>query len=118
MLRGRWRRLVSHLDLGRRQNPSYAVDKLERVLLCPEIYVQRLKAVVVFVLVVGIKGREMPLVLVHRSTCHTIDDDTDEALMIVRVSHLRMVKNCSIALVTGWLGTRRDAPSELYRAKR
>ena len=97
LLRQRRRgRLISDVDLGRRQDPPDAVDELQGVGLGPEVDVERVKLVVVFVLVMGVVGREVPLVLVDDGLVVAevaVDDDVHEALMPVRICHAGVVQN-------------------------
>lgn len=58
---GSW--LVEDLALCWGQHPTDAIHKLEGILLFPEVNVEGGELVVVFVLVVRIVGREMPLVM-------------------------------------------------------
>lgn len=66
----RWLRrrtwFIKDLDLGRRKHAPDAVDKLQRILLRPEVDVERMQLVVIFGLVARVVGGQMPFALVDR----------------------------------------------------
>jgi hypothetical protein len=50
-------RLILHVNLGGRQDSPNVVEELERILLGPEVDIERVEGIVVFILVMGIVGR-------------------------------------------------------------
>ena len=89
----RRRRLISDVDLGWGQDPPDAVDELQGVGLGPEVDVEGVELVVVFVLVMGVVGGEMPLILVNLGAGDPVDDDVHEALMPVGISHASVIQD-------------------------
>lgn len=57
VLRWWWRGLVRHLYLRCREDPPDAVDELECVGLRPEVYIDGVEPVVVFILVLRVVSR-------------------------------------------------------------
>lgn len=90
-------RLIGNLDLSRREKPADAVDELKSVAGGPKVNIERVETVVVLCLVVGIKGRQVPLALVDRGARNAVDSDGDETLLLVRVADLCVVEGCG-----GW----------------
>jgi hypothetical protein len=77
----RWGRFVENLALRRRKHTPDAIHELDSVLRSPEVDVKRVELIVVFVLVVGIVGWQMPLFV----PLNLADGKGDEASVLVRV---------------------------------
>lgn len=90
-------RLIGDLDLGGREEPADAVDELKSIAGGPKVDVEGVEAVVVLCLIVGVKGRQVPLALVDWGARDAVDSDGDETLLLVRVADSRVVEDCG-----GW----------------
>ncbi len=76
-----WTRFVDNLALAGRKYASDAIDELQRVLLRPEVDIQRMKRIVVFFLIVRIERREVPLVM----SLHVADRKSYQTTVLIRV---------------------------------
>ena len=91
----RWAGFVQNIHLRRGENASHPIDKLQRVGLGPEVYVERMKLVVILILIARVVGREMPFILINR-ICH---HQRDHAVVFVRVANSSLIQVCpSLAL--------------------
>lgn len=82
-------RFVQNLDVRRRSNSPDTINKLERILLRPEVNVKRVKFVVVLVLILRIIRWEVPIVLVRGSFR---SGQSDGAVLLVRISDVCLVE--------------------------
>lgn len=79
LLARRWAGLVEDLALGRGDDAADAVDEAEGVLLGPEVDVEGVQLVVVFVLVAGVVGGQVPLLV----ALDVADGQGDDAGLLV-----------------------------------
>lgn len=92
VLARRWAGLVENLALRGGDNAADAVDEAEGVLLGPEVDVERVQLVVVLVLVLGVVGRQVPLLVAG----DVADGQADDAGLLVRVAEA-----CSVEIWRG-----------------
>lgn len=78
-----------NIDLVGRQNAPDAIHKREGVVLGPEVDVEGVKLVVVFVLVVRVVRRQVPLFM----TSNLADCEVDHAVLPVRVGDMDLVQD-------------------------
>lgn len=91
-----WRtRLVLHVDLVGRKDTPDAVDEGEGILLCPEVDVEGVEFIVVFVLVPGVVGGQVPFFIAF----HVPHRQADHTVMSIRVGDMDSIQDCSDAEV-------------------
>lgn len=105
--------LIENFDLGWRENHAHAINELESIFLRPKVDVERVKFVMIFVLVRRIIGRQMPLALVN---C-VGDSQGYHAVLLVRVPHSGLVEESIKCVLVVSAGVVRDlnATSPLIR---